>query len=355
MSRIHSMDFVRAISVFAIIVFHLFIDSGYSSHMNWLYTKLGHYGVSFFIIASGGAIYGSIKKGFDLTSFYKKRAASILPAFWVSYIFWLVFILLKHGYVSLGSDWKLLALTATGLDGWLYNRYPNYALVGEWFIGFILVMYLIFPALVPVIKRSKWMTLGVCVLISITSFHLNGSLVRHFPFWNPDPMWNPTTRLAEFAFGIILFDLLSYGKRAALILLIASAAVISAYHISSIFFDNNLKNIPLMMAWFTLFVSAYELMPQLNFINSLLSTISKYSLVAFLMQHRVIAEYVSSGNAKFASNYDFILAGVCVYLTSFALSYALNPVVNRVTGVIFPAEKSANLVSPQGNKVECLK
>lgn len=349
------MDFVRAISVFAIIVFHLFIDSGYSSHMNWLFTKLGHYGVSFFIIASGGAIYGSIKKGFDLTSFYKKRAASILPAFWVSYIFWLVFILLKHGYVSLGSDWKLLALTATGLDGWLYNRYPNYALVGEWFIGFILVMYLIFPALVTVIKRSKWMTLGVCVLISITSFHMNGILVCHLPFWNPDPMWNPTTRLAEFAFGIILFDLLSNGKRAAFILLIASAAVISAYHISGIFFDNNLKNIPVMMAWFTLFVSAYELMPQLNFFNSLLSTISKYSLVAFLMQHRVIAEYVSSGNAKFSNGFDFMLACICVCVASFSLSYVLHPIVRKVSDAVFTTEKSAKQFRQQSNGVDCLK
>lgn len=355
MNRIHSMDFVRAISVFAIIVFHLFMDSAYNSHMNWLYSKLGHYGVSFFIIASGGAIFGSIKKGFNISSFYKKRAQSIFPAFWVSYAFWMVFILLKHGYVTLGSDWKLLSLTITGMDGWLYNRYQNYALVGEWFIGFILFMYLIFPAILPLFKRSKTIALVACVVISITSFYMNESLVKYIPFWNPDPMWNPTTRLAEFAFGVVIFEFLSKGKRNACITFLASSMVIYTYHLTGISFDNNLKNVPVMMAWFAFFVSAYELLPQFKVVNGLLDTLSKYSLIAFLMQHRVIAEYVSSGNAKFASGFDFLWSGFCIYMASFALAYVLYPVVKRVSEVVFSTEGRPKMVMTQGGEVKCQK
>ena len=54
-----------------------------------------------------------------------------------------------------GKPW-LLIQTALGLDGYLVYRFPdNYYILGEWFTGAIVLLYLCFPLILRVMRRSE--------------------------------------------------------------------------------------------------------------------------------------------------------------------------------------------------------
>ena len=86
-SRVFYLDFIRAISICMIIIYHynlLILKLQVSD--NAVLTKetvLGVIGVSLFIILSGASLMMSTQADFDIKTFAKKRFLSIYPLFWL--------------------------------------------------------------------------------------------------------------------------------------------------------------------------------------------------------------------------------------------------------------------------------
>ncbi|EMV7411445.1 acyltransferase family protein [Enterobacter soli] len=325
--RINSMDFMRVSSIFLIITFHLYIEWLRLSHRpsDDFISTFGTIGVSFFIIISGGALSASTKNIFKCSEFYLKRIATIYPAFWVSYLIAFLYIWIVNNNLTGGSDLKLLTISFFGLDGYLHSMYKTYYLVGEWFLGFIIIIYALFPAVLYLYNKNKLLTLFISIVIACLSINFNDWFFSHSPLWNKYPLWNPTARLPEFIFGMILFDLIKERKASLNYLIAISIVIIAATYYGGINIHKPLA-IPALCSIFMLIAIVYEKMPPLSIVNKKIELLSKYSFLAFLAHHVVIQQVIPQNWIATSNGSQLILLLFLALSISFGYAVVIYPI-----------------------------
>ena len=109
---------------------------------------LGDFGSSLFFIVSGASLALTVPQEQSPWQFYKKRVKAVFPLFWLAWVVcFSIRFLSQPGYYT-GAKTITLVLTFLGLDnfavaaGWVGM---DFACVGEWFLGSILFLYLLFP------------------------------------------------------------------------------------------------------------------------------------------------------------------------------------------------------------------
>lgn len=161
--RQNYFDLIRVFSTFLIVSCHFsfcFVQYNISGFNNFfLYTantdagKVGVY--LFFMLSGGGLAYNYAKEKFDIISYYKKRWLKIFPLFYLCYIFFLIIkIVQKQIYMSDIIPQRFI-WTILGMDYYLGGEVSTYAIVGEWFTGAIIILYLVFPVLLLLYKSKK--------------------------------------------------------------------------------------------------------------------------------------------------------------------------------------------------------
>lgn len=287
------MDFMRVSSIFLIITFHLYIEWLRLSHRTSddFISTFGTVGVSFFIIISGGALSTSTKDKFVCSVFYLKRVATIYPAFWISYLITFLYIWIVNNNLTGGTDLKLLMISFFGLDGYLHSMYKTYYLVGEWFLGFIIIIYALFPTVLYLYNKNKLLTLLISIIISCLSINFNDWFFAHSPLWNKYSLWNPAARLPEFIFGMILFDLIKEKKASFNYFSIIATVIIAITYYGNVSIHKPLA-IPALCSIFMLITIVYDKIKTPSFINKKMELLSKYSFLAFLVHHVVIQKVI---------------------------------------------------------------
>ena len=90
---------------------------------------------------------------------------AIYPLYYICFcVAFVVQILAGYKLIHRAPLWTLL-LTFLGMDGWLNEVIPTYALVGDWFVGCIVCIYLLFPLLHKPMNKCPHITLGIYFLI----------------------------------------------------------------------------------------------------------------------------------------------------------------------------------------------
>lgn len=204
------LDLVRAVALAAILVIHFNATvTGYFTLPHKLFAStlpfgiyLGDFGSSLFFMVSGAALALTTPPEQDLRTFYKKRARAIYPLFWLAWaVCFSLRFLSKPGYYAAAKTPTLL-LTVLGLDnfavaaGWVG---VDFACVGEWFLGSILFLYLLFPLLLRGLRRSPVFTWAVALAVCLP-VHLSG--------WDAQLV---AIHILEFLFGM---QFLTLGARA---------------------------------------------------------------------------------------------------------------------------------------------
>lgn len=184
--RLFYLDFIRAVALVCILVIHFNAAvTGYFTLPSKLFGSvlpfniyLGDFGSSLFFMVSGAALQytspGQGREPLNLARFYQKRAKAVYPMFWLAWcIFFPIRFVTKPGYYAAAKTPSIL-LTLLGLDnfaqaaGWVTM---DFACVGEWFLGSILFLYLLFPLLQRALRRNIWLTwvitLAVCIPIHL--------------------------------------------------------------------------------------------------------------------------------------------------------------------------------------------
>ncbi|WP_052098908.1 acyltransferase family protein [Paenibacillus stellifer] len=202
--RLFYLDFIRALSVLSIVIFHFNASLGtrtigiikifFDTYPNG---NLGRIGVSLFFIISGAALMYTYKNDFAIKKYIKKRFLSIYPIFWTAYALVLLYYFYKYYALNPFSPqvpkWTFV-LSILGMDGYLVALIPNYYMIGEWFLGCIILLYICFPFLrILLMKFPK--TLIFC---SVSIYFV----VVQFYFFNIQIDYNILTRLPEFIFGM---------------------------------------------------------------------------------------------------------------------------------------------------------
>ena len=156
--RIIAFDIIKVICVFIIFIYHYYMDVDFVHHMydlsileNILIRPNMHLALiacALFLMVSGA----TLKLNYDgnILNFYKKRLLRILVPFYIAY-----FIAFCFKCINLNSthifDINIPKInfiyTVLGMDEYMMaGGIPTFTLgVGEWFLGCIMICYLLFP------------------------------------------------------------------------------------------------------------------------------------------------------------------------------------------------------------------
>lgn len=199
MKRRYELDIIRTLAFLMIFLFHFnlmvqsfSIQTSFKLIVKTKSQTLGLIGVGLFLILSGYVLVNSFERsGKKLSTFYKKRFFSIFPLFYAAYfIVYLWFDIPSGHLLSKNMIWSVI-----GMDGFLSMRGVTTSYrVGEWYMGVILIYYLIFPLLYYAIKKAP-LIFGVGLLVFYALF------IPFYPF--PfDQGCSVLVRLPEFVLGI---------------------------------------------------------------------------------------------------------------------------------------------------------
>ena len=163
--RIQELDVLRVVAMLFVITYHFGCE--YSAQgipfFNILYHTanydFGNIAVTIFIALSGGLLYKKYKdvSHGDLKAFYTKRIKAIYPPFWILSLY-IPLTMLRHlltdgNVFFMGNPAKLL-LTVIGFDGYVkMYGIETYAFCGDWFVGAIVLLYLLYPLLAAAYRR----------------------------------------------------------------------------------------------------------------------------------------------------------------------------------------------------------
>jgi len=189
--RIFYLDFIRAIATIIVVIYHFnchfttynitgFNDIFYK-HANgdW-----GNIGVTLFFIISGVALMYNYSEKIKYKDYSIKRFKSIYPMFWIAYtIATLYYFYYEKSIIQIPKERFLLTLV--GMDGYFLYAIPNFYRLGEWFLGAIIFIYILFPICRYLIKKNRKIAtisiivLGICKYILMIYYPFNIAATRN--------------------------------------------------------------------------------------------------------------------------------------------------------------------------------
>ena len=163
--RLFELDALRALAIIFIVVHHL-IDYAYTYfslpesiyYIDFHLFPVFFFGLALFFFVSGYAIYynnQTVGTKRAVGGFLKKRAIRIYPLYWIAIA---AFIVLGIGAWGHNTAWIIAQIC--GAQGLLAPRF-GMPVITLWFIGVILLFYLIYPLVVSISNTSKRLVLAL--------------------------------------------------------------------------------------------------------------------------------------------------------------------------------------------------
>lgn len=357
--RRNEFDLMRALAALCIVLFHYsyaFVQYNVGGeHIDFMMHANGTWGalfVSLFFMLSGASLYynwngrmTSFSGKGGVLDFYKKRFLSIFPMFYIGWaVCYVITVISFNGIRNWGGPYRRLFLTLFGIDGYFLYRGLNYYLIGEWFLGAIIMLYVLYPLLQWCMKKIPVTATVILILL----FALNTSR-RYLPFMSKYNAWvlisdniNIITCLLSFWTGMLLGRM---GRRmiktytAIPALVCALVIMIFPLPVSTLILS------PLLAICFYIVLSAFSMMLDSRMKNRkvydcTVGFLSRYSYPVFLVHHVTIQKMLtlfSGREMSYAASilYFFVtLAVICV------LAFGLAKLTKLVTEGRFSVTKT---------------
>ena len=316
--RLAYLDIIRTIAVISVLVCHYTraLESNGIAYTNKILPDfpfslyLGSYGVSLFFIISGASLMYVYSEKCEIGAFFKKRFWAIYPMFWLAY----VIAFLYNFWVNKGMFYAYpksrFLLTFLGMDGYLGWYGENYYLLGEWFLGCLIFLYLLFPLLRKGVKDYPKITAAVAFFVYVT-----GSVVLRDTKM-PIECWF-MLRVPEMLFGMYFIQ---YQKKVSIPAFAVSGGILLLAAIV------NLRMIPVIyltpvigIASFLVFVFLSKYM-EFDLVKKVCGIVSKYSYAVFLCHHFIIekmtAHFTGVGVSRSGNYFLFFIIVIVIILVS---------------------------------------
>lgn len=299
--RLFYLDLIRTVALISILVIHFNASvTGYFTLPHKIFTStlpfgiyLGDFGSTLFFIVSGASLCYTAPERFDAKAFYKKRFRAVYPMFWLAWLLcFSIRFVTRPGYYA-GAKTITLVLTVLGLDnfavaaGWVGQ---DFACVGEWFLGSILFLYLLFPILLYGYRKHPWLTFAVACVVGV-AVHLAG--------WDARLV---AIHLPEFFLGMLLVGI----ARKKQVLLAGAAVILLGLQCLLGGWDTKI-----VCALFgtVIFVVLILLADIVSFgpVRRLCALLGKYSYAVFLVHHVIILRLVEGFDLTALSRRDTVL------------------------------------------------
>lgn len=163
MNRIRGLDFARVLMTLGIVFYHFSCYSSaglsiFNVHANGVWG--GTFNAAFFVL-SGFCLQNKYGQGsYDIVGFYYKRWKTVVFPYALIFLFaYLNNVATTGRFFYLDVPQWYLALSFIGLDGYVQWFRPTYFITGVWFIGAILLVYLVYPLINIVFKKLSFILL----------------------------------------------------------------------------------------------------------------------------------------------------------------------------------------------------
>lgn len=122
-------------------------------------------GLAWFFLLSGAALCLQWQGRFDARRYFVGRAAATYPAFWLGFGALFLYGEVLHGNNADIPRWRVV-FSVLGLDGYLAPVTVTFYKIGEWFLGVILILYLVFPLLLRCMETAAHRrVLALCMAV----------------------------------------------------------------------------------------------------------------------------------------------------------------------------------------------
>lgn len=290
--RLIGIDFARAFCAVGIIAYHFYChsESHYKPIHEYANGAWGGLLVAVFIMISGAMLYYNYPEVGSLKTFYFKRLKTLLPAFYIAYLYFYLEMVYATGTPFFAGNPAKLLLTVVGMDGYLLYLGGNYYLIGEWFMGIILILYLLYPVLAWGLRKNPLVT-GLVMLVAYGWLCLTNIFQINIDC-------NVISCAASFFMGMLL---VKYKKQ--LLdnrwLLIPAALLSVVLYIFELPYSYNLHNISVHVFGFCLLLLLYHIgcvLMKVPALGRLIAVMGALSYPVFLLQHRVILKVLGAKN-----------------------------------------------------------
>jgi len=337
--RLFALDLTRCFALFVVVSYHFgnaaelsgaSQDSFLLSYTLWGF-DIGDAAVSLFFILSGAALMLSGAGELSVLPFYKRRFLSLYPLFWLSWLAALAVRAVRCGGEVFEADTPAVSilLTVFGLDGMLAFL-PTFYLLGEWFLGVIALLYLIFPLLRLFFLRKPaacWICCtalyAACLCLSrdLTFDKVRIILPLHIPELLFGMTWTRYFRRSDPVSGLAsLFALGTAGLVREVVPRILTGSLTGA---------------ALFIALCNL--AALLLKPgRAGMLMPLTAAVSKYSYAVYLMHHFLIEEILQGLSLEGAGKGTLLLVYIPVMVLVGAASYAIFRLHRALSGLLRP-------------------
>ena len=304
--RYDFMDVIRFLSMAGIVYYHLLATlylcgiRQYESISPFFENNNIHVatvGVGLFFMISGAGLMLSTKdkEHLNLKEYYKKRFFRVLVPFYVVYVLDLIAILLlsNEGIESIFNQNPspfAFIFTLFGMDAYISSfGVATFSLgIGEWFLGALIMMYIIFPFLRWALLKNKWISLLVATVYYIIVL----VTYQYMPYADRVPGFtNFTCKVYEFFLG--MFFILVIEKIPKWIAAVAAPVIIFfLVYPAKLPLDKNLSILIANVAFFMLFVGLEKFFNKIPSVIKAISFLCGFSYEFFLVHH-VIIQYMT--------------------------------------------------------------
>ncbi|MCR4568658.1 MAG: acyltransferase [Pseudobutyrivibrio sp.] len=341
--RIIGLDILRDIGVIFVFLYHFFVEyivtaqgtDGAMFGYNYFFNILARPASLFLFVISGYALMYNHEDELSLGQYYKRRFKGLFIPFYVAYtLMFVICFLVNNEVIGRTLPLSRFLLTIAGVDGVAQLVCADFYLIGEWFMGCIVVCYLLFPLLAKLLKKFKYIT-----LIVLLGWYVFTLLVYNpFPFTQ---LMNPLFIIVYFYIGMFLQVQLSDDKiNGKLRITCAVLSVIIFVYFCLIGFVPSLEFLKLTQEQNELiyFAISMTMLIALRDVDispekrgyRLITYISGISWFVILLHHRIMILFYSHMSVAEYNHRDiFTLLLACILIT-WALSLLVRELSSRI-------------------------
>lgn len=283
--RIAAYDFIRAVCAMGIVIYHFSCSSncGFQPLKNYANGEWGDIFVAIFFILSGAMLYKSHTEILSVRKFYFKRWRAIFPMFYLAYIYYYLQNVFAQGQWFYRGKPYLMLLTLLGMDGYGFYRFEdNYYLLGEWFLGAIIILYILYPFLLWLFQKSEPVLTGVVA----AAYILMECIYEYTDWFRMGSNRNIISCLFCFVFGMLLIKHTKWQKQKGA----AAGALLAGVFlcIVKVPVSKNTAGHAVGICLFIVLYFAGRSIMEKKKIGSVISGVSRLSYPIFLLHHQII-------------------------------------------------------------------
>lgn len=248
-------------------------------------------------MVSGALLFYNYSEKLTIKGYYVKRFKAIYPMFWLAYIsFWLGNVFKNGAFFYKEEKWSYV-WSLLGLDGYLADNVTTYYISGEWFLGAIIVLYILFPFILKLFNRNSIIAFVVVTILYVVFLGK--------PTLSPNPFRSITSCLMSFVLAMVLMKYRKY----ILNRYVAIASGIICIILANIKFEI-LSNAGNHVMGAFLFIVMYvfgEWIMKNNVVDKVFAEISRVSYGIYLLQHMAVMKVLTAWNPACPVNIIVVL------------------------------------------------